>query len=53
MAGILQTIAMVSPNTSLPPSDLDLIRKYSIPGPRYTSYPPATKFTADLAALEL
>ena len=31
--------------------DLDLIRKYSIPGPRYTSYPPATKFTADLAAL--
>lgn len=44
---------MVSPNTSLPPSDLDLIRKYSIPGPRYTSYPPATKFTADLAALEL
>src|SRR2546423_483786 len=33
--------------------DLDLIRKYSIPGPRYTSYPPATKFTADLAALDL
>jgi oxygen-independent coproporphyrinogen-3 oxidase len=27
--------------------DLDLIRKHSIPGPRYTSYPPATKFTAD------
>ncbi len=24
--------------------DLDLIRKYSMPGPRYTSYPPATKF---------
>lgn len=33
--------------------DLDLIRKYSIPGPRYTSYPPATKFTDDLAALDL
>jgi len=33
--------------------DLDLIRKYSIPGPRYTSYPPATKFTADVAALDL
>lgn len=32
--------------------DLDLIRKYSIPGPRYTSYPPATKFTADVAALD-
>lgn len=33
--------------------DLELIRKYSIPGPRYTSYPPATKFTADLASLDL
>lgn len=32
---------------------MDLIRKYSIPGPRYTSYPPATKFTDDLAALDL
>jgi oxygen-independent coproporphyrinogen-3 oxidase len=27
--------------------DLDLIRKYSVPGPRYTSYPPATRFTAE------
>lgn len=27
--------------------DLDLIRKHSIPGPRYTSYPPATQFTAE------
>lgn len=25
--------------------DLDLIRKYNVAGPRYTSYPPATKFT--------
>jgi len=25
--------------------DLDLVRKYNVPGPRYTSYPPATKFT--------
>jgi oxygen-independent coproporphyrinogen-3 oxidase len=33
--------------------DLDLIRKYSIPGPRYTSYPPATKFTLELAPLAL
>lgn len=33
--------------------DLDLVRKYSVPGPRYTSYPPATKFTDQLAALEL
>ncbi len=33
--------------------DLGLIRKYSIPGPRYTSYPPATQFTADLPSLQL
>jgi len=34
--------------------DLDLVRKYDVPGPRYTSYPPATQFTADYdtAALE-
>ncbi|MBI4657841.1 MAG: oxygen-independent coproporphyrinogen III oxidase [Verrucomicrobia bacterium] len=25
--------------------NLDLVRKYSVPGPRYTSYPPATQFT--------
>ena len=25
--------------------DLDLIRKFNVPGPRYTSYPPATHFT--------
>ena len=25
--------------------DLELIRKYNVPGPRYTSYPPATQFT--------
>jgi hypothetical protein len=25
----------------------------AIPGPRYTSYPPATKFTTDLGALDL
>ena len=25
--------------------DLDLVKKYNVPGPRYTSYPPATKFT--------
>ena len=28
--------------------DLDLIMKYNVPGPRYTSYPPATHFTADV-----
>jgi len=24
--------------------DLDLVQKYNVPGPRYTSYPPATQF---------
>jgi len=28
---------------------LDLVRKYSVPGPRYTSYPPATQFTSEFA----
>src|SRR6201986_2976921 len=28
--------------------NLDLIKKYNLPGPRYTSYPPATKFTEAL-----
>ncbi|MEW6302879.1 MAG: oxygen-independent coproporphyrinogen III oxidase [Verrucomicrobiota bacterium] len=27
--------------------DLDLVKKYSVPGPRYTSYPPATQFTGE------
>lgn len=39
-----------SPLTSSATSiDLDLVRKYSVPGPRYTSYPPATQFTTELA----
>ena len=33
--------------------DLDLIRKYAIPGPRYTSYPPANKFHDRLSELDL
>jgi len=28
--------------------DLDLVKKYNIAGPRYTSYPPATKFTESM-----
>src|SRR5262245_40814676 len=28
--------------------DLDLVQKYNVPGPRYTSYPPATRFTDSL-----
>jgi oxygen-independent coproporphyrinogen-3 oxidase len=27
--------------------DLNLVRKYDVPGPRYTSYPPATRFTGE------
>ena len=27
--------------------DLDLVRKYEVPGPRYTSYPPATRFSEE------
>ncbi|MCC6416491.1 MAG: oxygen-independent coproporphyrinogen III oxidase [Opitutaceae bacterium] len=41
------------PSASSPALDLDLIRKYAVPGPRYTSYPPATQFTAELAPLGL
>jgi oxygen-independent coproporphyrinogen-3 oxidase len=29
--------------------DLDLIKKYNVPGPRYTSYPPATQFGGEFA----
>ncbi len=28
--------------------DLDLVQKYNVPGPRYTSYPPATHFTEEV-----
>src|SRR5579863_1581827 len=45
-------IGIHEPSAALPARlDLDLIRKYSVAGPRYTSYPPATRFTTD-AALE-
>ena len=29
--------------------DLDLVKKYNVPGPRYTSYPPATHFTSEIS----
>lgn len=29
--------------------DLDLVKKYNVPGPRYTSYPPATHFTEEVS----
>jgi len=28
--------------------NLDLVKKYNVPGPRYTSYPPATKFSEEV-----
>jgi oxygen-independent coproporphyrinogen III oxidase len=33
--------------------DLDLVKKYNVAGPRYTSYPPATKFTDEVSWTEL
>jgi oxygen-independent coproporphyrinogen-3 oxidase len=33
--------------------DLDLVKKYNVAGPRYTSYPPATKFTDSISWNEL
>ena len=33
--------------------DLELVKKYNVAGPRYTSYPPATKFTDSLKWPEL
>jgi oxygen-independent coproporphyrinogen-3 oxidase len=33
--------------------DLDLVQKYNVAGPRYTSYPPATKFTDALTWTDL
>ncbi|HUA65328.1 MAG TPA: oxygen-independent coproporphyrinogen III oxidase [Alphaproteobacteria bacterium] len=33
--------------------NLDLVKKYNVPGPRYTSYPPATQFTHALTWPEL
>jgi len=33
--------------------NLDLVRKYNVAGPRYTSYPPATKFSEDVSWQDL
>lgn len=33
--------------------NLDLVKKYNVAGPRYTSYPPATKFTENFSRNEL
>ncbi|MDX2186541.1 MAG: oxygen-independent coproporphyrinogen III oxidase [Opitutaceae bacterium] len=57
--GILWYVSMISTHdnggtpSELRPLNLDLIRKYSIAGPRYTSYPPATVFSPDLASVDI
>jgi len=33
--------------------NLDLVKKYNVPGPRYTSYPPATRFTEGVSWKDL
>ena len=33
--------------------DLELVEKYNVPGPRYTSYPPATHFTEQVSEAQL
>ncbi len=48
---------MIQPQIAEAPAlaalDLDLIRKHSVAGPRYTSYPPATRFVPDLAPAQI
>lgn len=42
---------MVSPRYTVQPTvepALELVRKYNVPGPRYTSYPTAPQFSADV-----
>jgi oxygen-independent coproporphyrinogen-3 oxidase len=48
MVSLSETFPPASPTHSL---DLSLIKKYAAAAPRYTSYPPATQFTADLPAI--
>jgi oxygen-independent coproporphyrinogen-3 oxidase len=45
--------AFPSAPAATPPLDLELIKKYAASAPRYTSYPPATQFTADLASIRV
>src|SRR2546426_9977844 len=33
--------------------NLDLVKKYNVPGPRYTSYPPATQFSEQVSKEQL
>jgi oxygen-independent coproporphyrinogen III oxidase len=45
---------LLSPPSPASASDVSpLAAKYAVPGPRYTSYPPANRFHADIASLDL
>ncbi len=45
----------VRPSPAIRPMnvDLNLVRKYNVPGPRYTSYPPATHFKTETTQAEV
>ncbi len=51
----LSPVPATGPATTIPLLDPELIRRYAIPGPRYTSYPAATQFTPafDSATVEV
>lgn len=50
-------MAPVTSSSGAPPAtaefDIDLVRKYNVPGPRYTSYPTAVQFTDATPAADL
>lgn len=46
--GLLMAVPGV-PATPRLQVDVDLVKKYSVPAPRYTSYPPTTQFTEDFS----
>jgi|GEM_PF-946853 len=43
----------LSAPTAPSPLDLELFRKYAVPGPRYTSYPPANRFNEEHKARDI
>ena len=45
-----ESSSSADPRLAMLEVDLDLIQKYNVPGPRYTSYPPATHFTEETSA---
>lgn len=48
-----QDIFSEGPRSARSPLDLELIRKYTVNAPRYTSYPPATRFTDEFSVADL